>query len=404
MFDPFDEDERSQEPPRPPFPTPMGALLLTFGASLASLAVAVLFFGRLDLLSRGVGEALGVGLVATFAARRVPDPQPERLGLQGFSPALIPALICIVPIVFLTSELDNVGRSIDAMLPPIGLEEALVDDPTAATEEAGETGADAGGDADPVAAEAPAEADGGETSSASDDALADRSAVERAGDQGEARPDLDAVGDATASPTDGPGSLDAPEIDPSAPILTDSQELDPSAPTLADSQELDPNAPILPDPPEGWVLMQLAIVMVGISPVVQGFLLFGVILQGVVTWLGRTRGLVLTGCLYSLTHAFSQAGADPGVFQTIAAIVSFIGIGVVLGVARLATGSVIAPILLETAFKGVALFAMTSPDVFAVRGYNVGPDQHTSIAVLLPSLAAVIWGLRAMTRRGRGAW
>jgi hypothetical protein len=221
--------------------------------------------------------------------------------------------------------------------------------------------------------------------------------------EAEAAEGAGAVVDTVAAGRDGP-SADARDGDEAVDEVREAPSADAIDEAAAEAAGDDAVVPILADPPRGWVLLQLAIVRLGISPVVQGFLFFGVILQGVVTWLGRARGLVLTGCLYSLIHAFGQAGADPGVFQTVAAIVSFIGVGVVLGVVRLATGSVIAPILLDTAFKAVALFAMTSPDLFAVRGYNVGPDQHTPLVVLVPSLAAVAWGLRAMTRRDRGAW
>ncbi len=360
MFDPFEDEEASGEPPRPPFPTPMVALMLTFGASLAAIVIALVFFERLDLLAVGVGEALGVGLVATLAARRVPEPQAERLGLQGFAPRLIPALICIVPIVFLTSELDNVGRSIDGWMPPLALEEALVVEPPATGEETSDATTPATGDersdATPVAPD-----EGSSDTETPIESLDDAAIAE-------ALAQADALLEEGAGPSD------------------------------------DATAPLDLEPPEGFALLQVAIVRLGISPVVQGFLFFGVILQGVVTWLGRTRGLLLTACLYSLIHAFAQAPTDPGLFRAVAAIVSSIGVGLVLGIARLSTGSVLAPILLDTALKAVGLFAWTSPAVFAVRGYNVGPDAHTPIVVLIPSLIAVAWGLRVLVRQNRGAW
>ena len=341
MFDPFDEEEEAPDQPRPPFPTPTGALLLTFGASFASLVVAVGLFEDIDLLALGVGEALGVGGVATIAARWVPDPQGERIGLRGFSPRLVPLLLCLVPIVFLTSELDNVGRALDGLLPDFGVE--------ATSGDAGST--DAGS---PDAPGPPP---------ASDDAAVP--------------PPADADHAAAASTHGSPG-----EGDDSG--LRD----DPS-----------PLAPIVADAPAGWALVQIAIVTLGISPIVEGFLFFGVILQGLVAWLGRRRGLLLTGCLYALIHAFGQAGGEAGVFQALAAIVSAIGMGVTLGISRLATGSVLAPIVLDTSFKAVALVAMASPASLAIPGYNVGADAHTPLSVLLPSLGIVAWGFWVLTRQ-----
>jgi len=360
MFDPFDDEDAPHKPPRPPFPTPTGALLLTFGASFASLVVAVLFFEKIDVLALGVGEALGVGGVATLAARRVPDPQPERLGLRGLSPRVLPMLLCLVPLVFLTSELDNVARTLDERMPPLGVRDALVDAPPADAPDAAETEA------------------GGETAAAATPESATGAVDANEGTQ----PPASAAGHAER---DAEGGAEAASAD-----RTNDAD--------------DATTPIVSDPPQGWALVQIAIVMLGISPVVECFLFYGVILQGLVTWLGRARGLLLTGSLYALIHAFGQAGGDGGLFQALGAIAAFIGVGVVLGIARIASGSVIAPILLDTAFKGVALLAMTSPELLAVPGYNVGTDAHTPLAVLLPSAGTVAWGLWLLTRRGRGEW
>ncbi len=344
MFDPFDqEEEEASDQPRPPFPTPTGALLLTFGASFASLVVAVGLFEDIDLLALGVGEALGVGGVATIAARWVPDPQAERIGLRGFSPRLVPLLLCLVPLVFLASELDNVGRALDGLLPDFGVE--------ATSGDAGS--ADAGAADAPGSPPASDDADAAVTPPADADRAAAASTPEPAGDEHDSRA----------------------------------------------RDDTSPLAPVVADAPEGWALVQIAIVTLGISPIVEGFLFFGVILQGLVAWLGRGRGLLLTSCLYALIHAFGQTGGDAGVFQALAAIVSAIGMGVALGICRLSTGSVLAPILVDTSFKAVALVAIAAPAALAIPGYNVGTDAHTPLSVLLPSLGIVAWGFWVLTRQ-----
>lgn len=353
MFDPFDSEDDASERPRPPFPTPTGALLLTFGASFAALAVATLLFEQMDILALGVGTALGMGGVATIAARFVPEPQADRIGLHGFSPRHLPTLLCLVPLVFVTSELDNLGRELDRLLPVPVLE---------------------------LPAEAVPE-------------------VEPAG-EGADVPDPRLEGTAEKEPPAGPAATGM--ADAAASVSPGVDEAD-AASATAQTGRGTQLAPIVEDAPEGWELVQIGIFTLGIAPVVEGFLFYGVILQGLVAWIGRARGLLLTGCLYALVHAFGAAASDGGVFQALAAVASFIGLGIALGVCRLATGSVLAPIVVDTGFKAVALVALTSPDWLVIPGYNVGPDAHTPLGVLVPSIATVFWGLYALTRRSQAA-
>ena len=332
MFDPFGDDQDEKPAPRPPFPSPTTALLLTFGASFAALVISVVIFEEPDVASLGIGEALGVGGVATLAARRVPEPQAERLGLRGFSPRLLPLLLCLVPFVFLASELDNWARDLDAHLPSLVPEAAL---------------------------EAP------ENEESSD-------------------------------------SVSNTETESSGELALDTEFKSHSNSESESDEEPASGVPAhLTDPPEGWELAQIAIVAVGIAPVVEGFLFFGVILQGLVTVIGRRRGLILTGCLYAMIHIAGQVGLDAGPARAFAGLFSMIVVGAILGICRLETGSVLAPILVATGFVGVQLAAVTMPDVFAVPGYNVELDAHTPAHVLLTSLAAVTFGLWALGRQGQ---
>ena len=82
-----------------------------------------------------------------------------------------------------------------------------------------------------------------------------------------------------------------------------------------------------------YAALQTVIVAVGINPVVEGFLFFGVMLQGLVAHLGRTRGALLTAILYSLVH-FPASGA-PG--DAIVPLASALITGMLLCLARLAT-------------------------------------------------------------------
>jgi hypothetical protein len=356
MFDPFADEEDAEPSPRPPFPSPTTALMLTFGSSLAAFVIAFGLFEEPDVVAFGIGEALGVGGVATLAARRVPEPQAARLGLRGFSPRFIPMLLCLVPLVFLASELDNWGRDLDRHLPTLVPEAAL----------------------DSGAPQTSAEADGASTAP-----TAGAEAADVAPDTG-AAPAADAAQRATEA------ADDASSVAPVTGLGADEG---------AEAATDEASSALLQEPPEGWDLVQIAIVTVGIAPVVEGFLFFGVILQGLVGMLGRRRGLILTGCLYALVHMVGQVGLDAGPAQSIAGLAALILTGAILGQCRLATGSVLAPIVLATGFIGVQLFSWAAPDVLAVPGYNVELDAHTPLSVLLPATAAVAWGWWLLARQ-----
>lgn len=104
------------------FPGPFAALALTIGgvvaATFATIVVMGLFGSAPTVSSMGIGEALGLGAIAAFAAQRVAAPQRERLGLRGFAASHAPTLAMLIPVVVVLSEFDNIIR---AMLPPEGL-------------------------------------------------------------------------------------------------------------------------------------------------------------------------------------------------------------------------------------------------------------------------------------------
>jgi hypothetical protein len=89
------------------FPSPLVATLLTLAAIFATALVTSIVAEQPYVAAIGIGEALGLGGVATLAARRVPEPQANRLGMLGFDPRLIVPLLCLIPIVILVSEVDN---------------------------------------------------------------------------------------------------------------------------------------------------------------------------------------------------------------------------------------------------------------------------------------------------------
>ena len=92
-----------------PYPDIRSALTLTL---LAMLAAAFTSFAFIDfglLAAVGIGQAIGVGAVATMGAQRVAEPQAVRLGLRALDWKDVPAILCLAPAILLVSELDNVA-------------------------------------------------------------------------------------------------------------------------------------------------------------------------------------------------------------------------------------------------------------------------------------------------------
>jgi membrane protease YdiL (CAAX protease family) len=91
--------------PGPPFPTPGLSFGLAGLAAFAMLALTAGFGGGTAAFAFASVAALG-GL-GTLAARYVPEPSALRLGLTAFAPRALPLVLLLLPVVFLTSELDN---------------------------------------------------------------------------------------------------------------------------------------------------------------------------------------------------------------------------------------------------------------------------------------------------------
>jgi len=257
------------------FPGPFAALFLTLAAIFATAFVVTLLGDQPFMASMGIGWAFGFGGVATLAARRVPEPQVQRIGLQGFDPRLLFSVLALLPVVIVISELDNWMR---AALPPM------------------------------------------------------------------------------------------PEI----------------AEQQAEIQELVKIDSV-------YSAIQTGIVALGITPVVEGFLFFGVMLQGLVAHLGRPRGVLMTAVLYSLVH-FPAAGA-PG--DAIVPLASALITGALFCLVRLATGSILPTILLSSAFSAVYLSAAALSETVPIPGFNASGD-HTPFIIVLPCALLVlhaIWTL-----------
>lgn len=330
----------AQRPPSapPPFPDVRSAFLLTIGAILAGGLIGVLFFDLGPLAADGIGTALGIGGVATLAARRVAEPQAARIGLVPLPLRAWPMILCLVPAVLLASELDNFAYDWSPKI------EVASD-------------AEAGADAGPEA--------GTFSGDASDADVADPAAIAEGGADGEpaseTRPTAIAEAIAKASA--------AAEAETPKPLV-------------------DPNDP--------FSLMEAFIVVVGIGPVIHEFLFRGVLQQGLIAQLGLMRGVTLASLLWTMLRP--PGLTSPARFA--AAFIAWFALGWLLGMVRAATGSILGSILLASLWASIGFASLALQDRVALPGMNVD-GTHLPIALTLASVLLVAWAGRKVLNEAR---
>ncbi len=268
-----------------PFPGPLAAVLLCLGAWFATGACVVALAPDLENISLGVlgmGQALGMGAVASIAARWVAEPQPVRLGLQGFAPSLLWPIVALVPLSVVVSELVNIAH---ALYPP--------------------------------------------------------------------------------------------------PDASELEEL------LADRLDTD-----------SWLsALETTIVVVGLAPVIEEWLYRGVVQQGLIGHLGRAGGVFATACLFGLAHF--QPGHSAA--ASLATFVAVLPLGIVLGVVRIATGSLLGAILLHAGYNAIGVAGMALRERVPIDGFNVPGTAHTPVEIWVPCALVAMLGLVPLWRLAREA-
>jgi membrane protease YdiL (CAAX protease family) len=357
--------------PNEPYPDVRGAFMLTLFAMLAAAFTGIFFIDFGMLAAVGVGQAIGVGAVATLAAQRVPEPQAKRLGLRALDPAIVPAILCLVPAILLVSEADNFARDWFGDGRAESATELLV--PT-------QPDMDAGGDGDFGQTRGGSDLGRGvDTDSGQSfgrETLYDYErrfdSVEEPGD-GYIEPD--------GSPESSSGSGDAPGV------LASSADSD----AEAAKKIFDPNDP--------FSLLQAFIVLVGISPIVEEFLFRGVIQQGMIARLGLLRGVSLAALMWTLLRPAPITTAGRFV---VTAVASF-ALGWALGVVRVASGSILGPILLAALWSAVGLGALAFEGSMDLPGMNV-EGTHLPMGITLASLVLVAWSGSALFRQAEAEY
>jgi membrane protease YdiL (CAAX protease family) len=141
--------------------------------------------------------------------------------------------------------------------------------------------------------------------------------------------------------------------------------------------------------------LQTFVVAVGILPVIEGFFFFGVILQGLVARLGRARGVLVTGIFYSLVH-MPVAGA-PG--DAVVPLSSALVLGLIFALARLGSGSILAPIVLSALVEILRIAARALSEQLPIPGFNDTSAAHTPAALVIPSICSVLYGIWILRSR-----
>ena len=141
-----------------------------------------------------------------------------------------------------------------------------------------------------------------------------------------------------------------------------------------------------------WVLFAVLL-----RPVLEEFFFRGVVQQGVAAALGPTRGVVLTALLFALVRT-SLFGGDAYHAASLGA--QALAIGLLLGFVRLVSGSILACVLLETALEALGVLALVLREALPIPGFNA-EGAHTPLALLLPALASVAFGVALLAREGR---
>jgi membrane protease YdiL (CAAX protease family) len=267
-----------------PFPGPFAATLVCLAAWFATGLFIVWIapdLENLDIGILGIAQALGMGGVATLAARRVPEPQPVRLGLRTFEWRWLWPILLLLPLTVVVSEGVNLSH---ALFPP---------------------------------------------------------------------PDAELLEKTTRERLQADGLLE-------------------------------------------WI--ELTLVVVGIAPVVEEWLYRGVVQQGLVWSLGRGAGVLATACLFGLAH-FQPGYSAAASFGTFLAVLP---LGVVLGLLRIATGSLLAPIVFHAGYNGVSVLGVGLAEHWPVAGWN-GPGPHTPAEIWVPCALVALAGLMPVWRCAREA-
>jgi len=140
-----------------------------------------------------------------------------------------------------------------------------------------------------------------------------------------------------------------------------------------------------------WTIAQAFVISVGITPIIEEFFFRGVMQQSLVARLGLVRGVGFVALLYTLPHLPAVATVP----RFFAGLVSAFGMGCLLGLVRIATGSILGSILLASLAASVSIFAFAVRERLPLPGMNID-GTHLPVTVTLASLIIVAWAANSV--------
>lgn len=180
-----------------------------------------------------------------------------------------------------------------------------------------------------------------------------------------------------------PGALLASELDNVARALF---PLPPPDPAMA-------SVPLLLSVDTPLDLLQSAVLLVGLAPVLHEWFFRGVLQQGLVAHAGLRGGVVLAALLSALS-----TNAPVVSFPVwLAALAGAFGFGLAFGALRLASGSLVPPILLHMALAACGLFGEALAERLPIAGFNA-PGAHSPPALLAGALVSCAFGVALLWR------
>lgn len=144
-------------------------------------------------------------------------------------------------------------------------------------------------------------------------------------------------------------------------------------------------------------LLEAALFTALLRPAVEEFFFRGVLQQGTVAALGPVQGVVLVAGLYAGVHATLDAQS---LSLAVSLGVQFFAEGLMLGLLREASGSILPGIAVRALIRSGGLLAVAYPEVVRIPGFNL-PGDHTPAVWLVPALVSVGAGLAFAAREAR---
>jgi len=160
-------------------------------------------------------------------------------------------------------------------------------------------------------------------------------------------------------------------------------------PEAAEDTPLDPEAARL-------AALEFVITLVLLRPVVEEFFFRGVVQQGLMAALGPLAGVVQTALLFGLASGGLALPYGPDRAASLGVQAAFLGL--LLGLLRHTSGSLLAPILASVTMSAVGIFfAALLAERVPIPGFNAG-GGHTPLWILAACAAPVALGCHLALR------